>query len=188
MRQNSCHELIQLIYKLSGKKHRDQTPLKYRRCKSFHVFFANIGKKLNQKLVSCEISLTNQQSELMFYLKTNQNENLAITQKPKSKYSEGYSNLQNFFLKKQYLIHSFNNRHSLRFLTFVCRKEFLQILWKMASVISLQNSGDMSDINNYRPYLTVSNAWKKVEKVLLIRIVSYIDHFKLFDLNQIGIR
>ena len=57
----------------------------------------------------------------------------------------------------------------------------------MASVISLQNSGDMSDINNSRPYLTVRNAWKKI-KVLLIRIVSYIDHFKLFNLNQIGFR
>ena len=57
----------------------------------------------------------------------------------------------------------------------------------MASVISLQNLGDMSDINNSRPYLTVRNAWKKI-KVLLIRIVSYIDHFKLFNLNQIGFR
>ena len=77
------------------------------------MFFANFGKKLNQKLVSCEISLTNQQSESMFNLKTNQNENLEITQKPKSKYSEDYSNLQNFVLKNNVLFtHSIPDIHS----------------------------------------------------------------------------
>ena len=59
---------------------------------------------------------------------------------------------------------------------------------KVAKVIPLYKDGDRSDPSNYRPISLLPVIGKIFEKIIYLRIVNFLDHFKLLNKNQFGFR
>lgn len=64
-----------------------------------------------------------------------------------------------------------------------CPSEF-----KVAIIKPLYKNGDKNIVSNYRPISLITNLTKIFEKVIKIRIVNYLNKYKLISENQFGFR
>ena len=67
----------------------------------------------------------------------------------------------------------------------ISKDQFPNIL-KISKVIPLFKNGDKSNITNYRPISLISQFAKIFEKIIKIRMISFIDKYDLIDKSQFG--
>lgn len=103
----------------------------------------------------------------------------------KNKYSCGVDGLSSYLIKSV----SGNVAHQL---AFVINKSFelatFPTLLKKAIVIPIHKGQDQHNINNYRPISLLNTFSKVIEKIMYIRLISFLNKFKLLDNRQHGFR
>ena len=154
----------------------------------FNNFFVHIGPTLADKIDSVptppESYLAGSFNNSMFLIPTTEFEISKIVMNLKES-SPGYDQISSKVLKSSldlilpHLVHIVN----LSFVNGVFPKEL-----KIANIIPLFKSGNMSLFTNYRPISLLNTLSKVFEKVFYKRLYSFLEQFKILYMYQFGFR
>ena len=151
----------------------------------FNNFFTSVGKQLSSKFGPNYSKSQEFNNRSMFFADITNFEIEEIILKAKNKYSLDCCDMNYVFIKKlvlslsPFLVTSFNN---------CFRRGIFPNQLKVAKVIPLYKDGDRSDPSNYRPISLLPVIGKIFEKIIYLRTVNFLDHFKLLNKNQFGFR
>jgi hypothetical protein len=155
-------------------------------------YFTNVGKLQAQTIESCNgldsflLDCENTQNRIastFFMGPTSENEVEATIKNLKTNCSPGIDDISNSLLKKiaRYI------SHPLSFIFNKCFEEgYFPKHFKSAKIKPLFKQGDPSNPSNYRPISLISNLAKIMEKIIKIRIVTFIDKYNIINKNQFG--
>lgn len=157
---------------------------------TFVKYFTEIGAKLANKLentaqTSATVNNCSCIPNSFFLSQTDENEIMDTINKLKNKKAPGIDNIKAETLKfiagviVKPLVYIIN----LAFETGTCPAAF-----KFAVVQPIFKNGDEMDVANYRPISLVSNLAKLFEMLLKIRLIKYLDKYKLLSNKQFGFR
>ena len=151
---------------------------------SFNNFFADIGKKLTEKIsAKRNESYTKKIVNSLFLQKTTITEINKILSDMKNKCNVYAINLNNYCLRllapsiSPFLCEVFNSS-----LIFGLFPDCL----KIAKVIPIFKEGDKSDPSNYRPISLLPVVGKIFEKIIFSRIIVFLNKEKVLNENQFG--
>ena len=152
---------------------------------SFNDYFARIGNELNNQVPRSNIdpmSFVNRQCNSFVYFNTDPQEIISIVTSSKST-GGNLQTIPNFIYKK--VIHLVAPIIAVLINTSVMKGVFPDVL-KTTRVIPLFKSGKKDDQSNYRPISTLTFLSKIFEKVLNIRVYSFLNRYKILKQMQFG--
>ena len=155
----------------------------------FCQYFTNVGKNL-----ASDIPLTNQLPESylkgnylnsLFFAPTESNEVLQIIKSLKAKTSFGHDSISNVLLKAvaPEIISPLSTIINKSLLAGIIPKEM-----KMAKVVPIYKSKDISQFSNYRPISLLPAMSKVLEKVVYKRLYTYLQMNNILYSSQYGFR
>lgn len=153
----------------------------------FCEYFANVGTQLAESIPPTQDSfvryLTENYTESMYLRPTDREEVIKIINQFKNKKSEGGDGYNTWFLKEM--------KESVSLpISIIINKSLDQgsvpLELKVARVVPIYKKGDQELLSNYRPISVISPISKVLEKVMFIRLTSYMKN-KLYD-GQYGFR
>lgn len=157
-------------------------------CNIFNNFFSTIGQNLANQIPPTSLSpLSNASSvsETIFLRPATANEILVLINELKNKKSCGPDNISVRILKNN--ADSFSKVLSAIFNRILETGLYPDCL-KIAKVIPIFKAGDACDCNNYRPISTLSVFNKILEKMLISRLLSFINEHNVLYTFQYGFR
>lgn len=157
-------------------------------CNIFNNFFSTVGQNLASKIPSTNSSPLNNAtrvSQTIFMRPATANEILILIQELKNKKSCGPDNIPVRVLKDNAV--SFSKMLCSVFDRILMKGHYPDCL-KIAKVIPIFKSGDPRDCNNYRPISTLSVFNKILEKLLITRLLSFIEQNDILYKFQYGFR
>lgn len=153
----------------------------------FNKHFSEVGEKYANKIISpSDYSDVDNFIENTMYLHPTDNiEVKTIINQLKSKKSPGYDNIRAETLKEI----SEEICFPIVYLINLCfiKGKFPDIL-KLGVIKPLYKSGSKEKINNYRPISLISSIAKIIEKIIKIRIASFLSKYNILSDNQFGFR
>ena len=166
----------------------NNSPIEYKQtANSFNDYFCNIGRKLADNINIRNINnIYNFSSKLVnnntfFFYPTNKTEIINIVENSKNKKSNDLFHINMDILKKT--IYVISPIPEYLFNLSISKGKFPNIL-KISKVIPLFKNGDKSNITNYRPISLISQFAKIFEKIIKIRMISFIDKYDLIHISQ----
>ena len=156
----------------------------------FNKFFCKIGQSLADKVNRAGNEnpikyLNNRINESIFLTPTNFQEISRIISSLKNSSSFGPDGISSFFLKIASDVVSFPL--SIFFNLFIEQGCFPESL-KLSKVIPMFKSGAKCDLSNYRPISLLSVISKMFEKLISIRVMSFIEKHSILSPTQYGFR
>ena len=168
----------------------NNSPIEYKQtANSFNDYFCNIGRKLADNInIRNSNNIYNFPSKLVnnntfFFYPTNKTEIINIVENSKNKKSNDLFHINMDILKKT--IYVISPILEYLFNLSISKGKFPNIL-KISKVIPLFKNGDKSNITNYRPMSLISQFAKIFEKIIKIRMISFIDKYDLIHKSQFG--
>jgi hypothetical protein len=155
---------------------------------NFNKFFTSIAMDISSSInpTKCRVEMNvNEQRFSMCNQSVSHNELLTAINKLQEKKSLDFNNNSMFLVKKILpaiafpLLHIFNR--SLATGTVPSKL-------KIAKVIPIFKAGDPNDPNNYRPISLLCTFSKILEKIVFIRLMSYLDDNDIISQHQFGFR
>ena len=158
---------------------------------NFNDYFVNIGKNLADKItepkkdfLSYMPSKSPSENSCALYL-TTATEIINIVNVMKNSESAGYDEISINVIKKviEYIA------EPLSFIFNLCLSEgiFLNRM-KTAKVCPVYKSGSKTEFTNYRPISVLTSFSKILEKLISIRLLSFIDKYNILSYSQYGFR
>lgn len=156
-------------------------------------FFANIGKKLAEDILSKDASNNNQNFQMLpssqqssfVLLDTDPYEVDSVLLGLKSDSAPGWDNITTMFLKtvRGVVVPVISHLANLCFSNGI----FPSCL-KRSLITPVYKGGDSNDVNNYRPISVLPVISKIIEKLINNRLVNYLEHYNILSQNQFGFR
>lgn len=156
-------------------------------------YFATIGKKLADRLIStttlCQRKYSaatgNYHSSSFVLLETDNLEVQNVIMSLKSESAPGWDNIPTKFIKLAKNILTPIVCHLVN----LCFKQgVFPVLLKRSLVTPVYKGGEKDDVNNYRPISVLSSISKIIEKLMHIRLSSFLTKFKILSNSQFGFR
>lgn len=158
-------------------------------CDTFNDFFCNIGPNLAATLNSDRdiqrFGTIRQHQFSMFLRPSTVGEVTILINNLDSQKSAGYDNIPVYFIKQHFGV--FAPLLSDIFNEIVETGTYPDCL-KIARVTPIHKAGDSKDPGNFRPISCLSVLDKIIEKLLVSRIINFVDKYKLIYKHQYGFR
>ena len=154
----------------------------------FNGYFTSIAGELNQKIVKSKnmhLSYLGSMKENNIFLPTNLNDIKILIGNMKVNKGVGSNSIPTKILKdyKSELSTPLSDMINTSFITGI----FPSAL-KVANIILIHKKGDKLNCNNYRPIYLLSNINKTFEKMMHIRLTSFLSKNKVLSSFQFGFR
>lgn len=154
-------------------------------------FFANIGKHLAEDILSSSnppdapSSTEHAQVNTFVLLDTDPKEVHDILMSLKSDSAPGWDNIPTRFLKlaKNEIVPIIAHATNLCFQYGIFPKPL-----KQSIITPVFKSGDLTDVNNYRPISVLPSISKIIEKIINKRLINYLNTFEILADTQYGFR
>ena len=183
-RQTKEH-ILPKSFTLNNMKLTDKTEI----AESFNNYFVNIGKNIQNKIPT-------QNETFEYYMDQNINSNIFLTptdpinlidtaKKLKKKTSSGFDDISTKLLSDIIEDIAYPLTHIIN-LSF--SKGIVPDNMKIAKVIPIHKSGEVSNFNNYRPISLLPAFSKLLEKLMYNRLLSFINKHKIVYKHQYGFR
>jgi hypothetical protein len=201
--QNDCKKSWQIINRLLNKRVQMSVPStefylnkrlltdKQLVVENFNDYFVNIGKSLAEKIPEPK-------KEFVNYIKPNPTlmdscamhltssaEIIDIVNQMKNSESSGVDEVTITVIKS--VIRYIAEPLSLIFNQCLCEGTFPEKM-KTAKVCPVYKSGSKNEFTNYRPISILNSFSKILEKIIAIRLISYLDKHDILDSSQYGFR
>ena len=156
---------------------------------NFNEYFANVGINLAKSLKQPKSINTNESSNKLhnsfFLTPTNKDEVSSLISMLNNKKSTRHNDINTKFIKfsKPIIAPVLSDLFNLALL----QGDFPNCL-KVAEIFPLFKKGDMCKTSNYRPISLLSQFHKLFEKLILNRLINYLDKYKLLSEHQFGFR
>ena len=156
---------------------------------NFNEYFANVGINLAKSLKQPKSINTNESSNKLhnsfFLTPTNEDEVSSLISMLNNKKSTRHNDINTKCIKfsKPIIAPVLSDLFNLAFL----QGDFPNCL-KVAEIFPLFKKGDMCKTSNYRPISLFSQFHKLFEKLILNRLINYVDKYKLLSEHQFGFR
>ena len=156
---------------------------------NFNSFFTSIGPDLANKINNSNIQfaefLSERNHDSLFFNPTNPTEIINITRSLKNSKSSGHDQINMSLLKQ--IIHPLANP-----LTYIFNKSLsigvFPELFKLAKINPIFKKDNPHEITNYRPISLLPTLSKILEKIVYIRLYTFINKHKILNPNQFGFR
>ena len=155
----------------------------------FNTYFSLIGDNLAKNIPPSNTNFVEflgpHNPNSIFFVPTNRQEIMKIVSSLKDKKSSGYDGINNVILKSiipfiaDPLVHIFNIS--------LLHGKFPNSM-KIAKIIPLFKKGDKLDVGNYRPISLLSSFSKVLERIIYIRMMSFLKKYDVFSNFQFGFR
>lgn len=157
--------------------------------KVLNKYFAEVGETFARKIsddinnIPIPQSQTNPCDKSIFLSPTNATEIQKIIDQLKNKATPGADNFTGAFIKQ--ISHFITS--PLEFIFNKCLSSgYFPKKFKEAKIIPIPKSGDLSKPENYRPISLLSNLSKILEKILKLRLMSFLEKENIISDNQYG--
>ena len=178
--------LFETFNLLTGKESGSKPNLTVEQCQEFYQFFTSVAEKLNKKCKGNWNPNKIPQVRCSMYLPNVTNDEVEkIVMSLITKYTSDCFEISDFVI--QSLIFGI-----LDTLTFLINKELKAQTFtgclKRAVVVPIFKSGNVSEATNYKPISLLSAISKVFEKIIYIRMTSFLKHTNQLHNNQFGFR
>lgn len=152
---------------------------------SFNYYFSQVGKKLAEKIKRPSIAIKSTQKNInsLFISPTNLEEVKLVVNNLKSRKAPGFDNLTAEVLKE--ISHEISPCLVFLINRIIETGEY-PIIFKKVLIKPLYKAGDKLNVTNYRPIALITNFSKIMEKILKIRLSSYLEKYNLISCRQFG--
>lgn len=148
-----------------------------------NIYFTKIAKKLTKNIVTIQnYNRKNLNQNSIFFTPVNDYEIFCIINELELK-SGGIDGIHASILKK---LASLIVTPLAYIINLMLTQGIYPSHFKKAEIVPVFKAGTKSDPNNYRPISLISNLAKIFEKVIQIRLLDFIDKFKLINIQQFG--
>lgn len=165
-----------------------ETSNKLEVCNIFNHFFSNIGQNLADNIPAsdtCPLRNVNRVLESVFLRPSSVNEVILLIHNLNNKKSSGPDNIPAAIIKNNALTFA---KILYQIFNLIVQTGSYPDCLKIAKVVPIFKSGETSDCNNYRPISTLSVFNKILEKMLVTRILNFLNQHDVFYRFQYGFR